>query len=91
MKDVLNKILTFDSEMDPKINAKRKDKSLKLEVEEKKAKMLQNGCQRDPEGYPNFKKNRYENIPKKVFFFFTKKEADSVFEPKKLSFYTVHL
>ena len=61
--------------MDPKIDAKRKNKSLKLEVEEKKAKMLQNGCQRDPEGYPNSKKNRYENIPKKVFFFFHKKRG----------------
>ena len=91
LKDVLNKILTFDSEMDPKIDAKRKNKSLKLEVEEKKAKMLQNGCQRDPEGYPNSQKIDTKTYLKRYSFFFTKKEADSVFEPKKLSFYTIHL
>ena len=48
-------------------------------------------AKRDPESYPSLKKNRYENRPKKVFFFFTKKEPDSVFEPKKLSFCTIHL
>ena len=58
LKDVLNKILTFEAEMDSKIDAKRKKKSLKLEVQEKKAKMLQNGCQKGSWKLPKLKKNR---------------------------------
>ena len=54
LKDVFNKILTFEAGMDPKIYAKRKNKSLKLEVQEKQAKMLRNGCQK----LPKLKRNR---------------------------------
>ena len=53
-------MLTFGSEIDPKIDAKRKKKLLKLEVEEKKAKMLQNGCQKGSRKLPKLRKNRYE-------------------------------
>ena len=56
LKDVLNKILTFEAEMDPKIDAKRKNKWLKLEVQEHGAKMLQNGCQKGSRKLPKFKK-----------------------------------
>ena len=73
LKDVLDKILTFDSEIDPKIDAKRKNKWLKLEVQEQKAKMFQNGCQKGPRKLSKFKKNRYENRSKKVSLLFFKK------------------
>ena len=86
LKDVLNKILTFDSEMDPKIDAKRKNKSLKLEVEEKKAKMLQNGCQRDPEGYPNSKKIDTKTDLKRINFFSLKKRPIPCSNPKSCHF-----
>ena len=40
LKDVLNKMLTFEAEMDPKIDATSNKKSFTLEGEEKKPKML---------------------------------------------------
>ena len=57
LKDVLSKILTFEAEMDPKIYAKRMRKAMKLEVQEKQAKMLKNGCQKVSWKLPKLKKD----------------------------------
>ena len=48
LKDVLNKMLTFEAEMNPKIDAISNKKSFALEGEEKKAKMFQNVSQEGP-------------------------------------------
>ena len=59
-------MLGFEAEMDPKIDAKRNKKSLKLEVEEKIAKMLQNECQMGSRKLPKLKKNQYEKRVKNM-------------------------
>ena len=60
LKDVLNKMLTFEAEMDPKIDATSNKKSFTLEGEEKKAKMLQNVFQKGSRKLTKLRKNRYE-------------------------------
>ena len=53
-------MLTFEAEMNPKIDAISNKKSFALEGEEKKAKLLQNVSQKGSRKLPKLRKNRYK-------------------------------
>ena len=83
LKDVPNKTLTFEPEMEPKIDAKINNKSFTLEVEEKKAKMFQNGCQKGSRKPLKSRKNRYEKRIKNGRRFLKPKGGPLRFEAPK--------
>ena len=84
LKDVLNKMLTFEAEMEPKIDAKRNKKRMKFEVKEKKAEMLQIRCQKGSKKLPKIQKNRYQKHIKKGICFFNQKGRPLRFEAEKV-------
>ena len=90
LKDILNKTLTFEAEMDPKIDAKSNKKSFTLEIERKEAKMLQN---ESPKGSKKlFKiKKRYERGIKNGRRFFRPKGRPLHFEAQKVCKTHLHL
>ena len=67
LKDVLNKMLTFEAEMEPKIDAKTKKKLWKIEVAAKTAKILQNGWQKGSRKHPKSTNATCAWTPNKVF------------------------
>ena len=84
LKDVLNKMLTFEAEMEPKIDAKTKKRSWKIEVAAKTTKMLQNGWQKGSRKHPKSTKKRYKKRIENGGRFFAPKGVLLSFEAEKV-------